>query len=119
MRISDWSSDVFSSDLHGLAAREQPLGHRCADEARHTRYQHRHRSCSPLNVPPLRGPAPPSDSANPETDCGVPALSASPRPEIGRAHVCTPVTNAQLVFRLLLEKTKTKHHTTLQKHTTT
>src|SRR3546814_8911898 len=24
--------------------------------------------------------------------------------EIGRAHVCTPVTNAQLVFRLLLEK---------------
>src|SRR3546814_2332161 len=26
--------------------------------------------------------------------------------EIGRAHVCTPVTNAQLVCRLLLEKTK-------------
>src|SRR3546814_3426186 len=26
-------------------------------------------------------------------------------PEIGRAHVCTPVTNAHLVFRLLLEKT--------------
>src|SRR3546814_1497899 len=24
--------------------------------------------------------------------------------QIGRAHVCTPVTNAQLVFRLLLEK---------------
>src|SRR3546814_9793379 len=27
--------------------------------------------------------------------------------EIGRAHVCTPVTNAQLVCRLLLEKKKT------------
>src|SRR3546814_5370837 len=27
--------------------------------------------------------------------------------QIGRAHVCTPVTNAQLVFRLLLSKTKT------------
>src|SRR3546814_1153787 len=27
--------------------------------------------------------------------------------EIGRAHVCTPVTNAHLVCRLLLEKTKT------------
>src|SRR3546814_7110209 len=27
-------------------------------------------------------------------------------PEIGRAHVCTPVTNAQLVCRLLLEKKK-------------
>src|SRR3546814_4320966 len=26
--------------------------------------------------------------------------------EIGRAHVCTPVTNAQLVCRLLLEKQK-------------
>src|SRR3546814_6981501 len=29
------------------------------------------------------------------------------RAEIGRAHVCTPVTNAHLVCRLLLEKTKT------------
>src|SRR3546814_8736157 len=28
------------------------------------------------------------------------------KPEIGRAHVCTPVTNAHLVCRLLLEKTK-------------
>src|SRR3546814_9739510 len=27
--------------------------------------------------------------------------------EIGRAHVCTPVTNAHLVCRLLLEKNKT------------
>src|SRR3546814_6921391 len=31
--------------------------------------------------------------------------------QIGRAHVCTPVTNAQLVCRLLLEK-KTPHHYT-------
>src|SRR3546814_4195553 len=29
------------------------------------------------------------------------------RKQIGRAHVCTPVTNAQLVCRLLLEKKKT------------
>src|SRR3546814_4469049 len=29
--------------------------------------------------------------------------------QIGRAHVCTPVTNAQLVCRLLLEKNKTEH----------
>src|SRR3546814_8052001 len=29
------------------------------------------------------------------------------RCEIGRAHVCTPVTNAHIVRRLLLEKTKT------------
>src|SRR3546814_2013315 len=31
---------------------------------------------------------------------------SQPRHEIGRAHVCTPVTNAHLVCRLLLEKKK-------------
>src|SRR3546814_2910441 len=36
------------------------------------------------------------------------------RVQIGRAHVCTPVTNAQLVCRLLLEKNKksTENQTT-------
>src|SRR3546814_7497956 len=33
--------------------------------------------------------------------------------EIGRAHVCTPVTNAHLVCRLLLEK-KTKYNSSYQ-----
>src|SRR3546814_10729300 len=38
----------------------------------------------------------------------------SPRAsEIGRAHVCTPVTNAHLVCRLLLEK---KKHTNTRAH---
>src|SRR3546814_3167924 len=32
-------------------------------------------------------------------------VSAMISPKIGRAHVCTPVTNAHLVFRLLLEQT--------------
>src|SRR3546814_5519911 len=46
MRISDWSSDVCSSDLeavepdHALAAREQPFGHRMADEARGAGHQY-------------------------------------------------------------------------------
>src|SRR3546814_9650893 len=31
---------------------------------------------------------------------------STPTTEIGRAHVCTPVTNAPLVCRLLLEKNK-------------
>src|SRR3546814_8438163 len=31
-------------------------------------------------------------------------------PQIGRAHVCTPVTNAHLVCRLLLEKKKKNNH---------
>src|SRR3546814_8448202 len=41
--------------------------------------------------------------------------------EIGRAHVCTPVTNAQLVCRLLLEKKKntSKKHTRHQTATKT
>src|SRR3546814_9649379 len=33
--------------------------------------------------------------------------------EIGRAHVCTPVTNAHLVCRLLLEKQKKKQRFTI------
>src|SRR3546814_7488772 len=31
-------------------------------------------------------------------------------PQIGRDHVCTPVTNAHLLLRLLLENTKTQPH---------
>src|SRR3546814_7391556 len=36
--------------------------------------------------------------------------------EIGRAHVCTPVTNAHLVCRLLLEKKNTSNDTNTQHH---
>src|SRR3546814_257740 len=36
------------------------------------------------------------------------ARLAGEMPEIGRAHVCTPVTNEHLVCRLLLEKKKTQ-----------
>src|SRR3546814_8067848 len=35
-----------------------------------------------------------------------PELVAAAREQIGRAHVCTPVTNAPLVCRLLLENKK-------------
>src|SRR3546814_5786122 len=38
-----------------------------------------------------------------------------PSEEIGRAHVRTPVTNAHLVCRLLLEKKKHNSHTLLDK----
>src|SRR3546814_2114958 len=34
--------------------------------------------------------------------------TGDPLVQIGRAHVCTPVTNAHLVTRLLLEQTNTK-----------
>src|SRR3546814_5976293 len=40
-------------------------------------------------------------------------MAAFPPDEIGRAHVCTPVTNAHLVCRFLLEKTKKRHKQTI------
>src|SRR3546814_8328514 len=42
------------------------------------------------------------------------AINRCITPQIGRAHVCTPLTNAHLVCRLLLEK-KTKPNTTNKK----
>src|SRR3546814_6491871 len=43
---------------------------------------------------------------------GIDAIGAVGRlRQIGRAHVCTPVTNAYLVCRLLLEKKKTHYVT--------
>src|SRR3546814_3739996 len=37
---------------------------------------------------------------------GTAIVSAETGQEIGRAHVCTPVTNAHIVCRLLLDKTQ-------------
>src|SRR3546814_2243319 len=46
---------------------------------------------------------------------GLLAVLAHRRGQIGRAHVCTPVTNAHLVCRPLLEKKKSEiKHTTPQ-----
>src|SRR3546814_5889441 len=84
MRISDWSSDVCSSDLfdmqidrHLAAVMEQGgIG----------------------------------DGRSPGFGLRRLVFGAGPdgqqMGQIGRAHVCTPVTNAQLVCRLLLEKKK-------------
>src|SRR3546814_9548635 len=54
--------------------------------------------------------------ASPERFIAQPTLALSTCPtltakglEIGRAHVCTPVTNAHLVCRLLLEKKKEEY----------
>src|SRR3546814_8789306 len=49
----------------------------------------------------------------------TPSLTLSPGitiSEIGRAHVCTPVTNAHLVCRLLLEKKKKITHNDKSTH---
>src|SRR3546814_3358821 len=44
------------------------------------------------------------------------AAKQAPVDETGRAHVCTPVTNAQLVCRLLLETKKHKHTIHIQSY---
>src|SRR3546814_4845351 len=51
-------------------------------------------------------------SALPE---GAAVLLQKPMGQIGRAHVCTPVTNAQLVFRLMLQQKTDDPYVTLSK----
>src|SRR3546814_9740228 len=128
VRISDWSSDVCSSDLR------QAIGRR--DEC-HRRWVFRNprASSTSSSCPNPRGrggsgirPARSRDRAprrprrflrhnvSLRREIRQAAIGCSPstcdgpihgaEPEIGRAHVWTPVTNAHLVCRLLLEKKK-------------
>src|SRR3546814_8842134 len=128
MRISDWSSDVCSSDLpvpidssavsaakagsdplpesdqdtRGIVAAEVSGSRNRAPARAVQRIGGRRR----LLEPQLRGPGRARRSGP------VPRLPpAASRCEIGRAHVCTPVTNAHLVCRLLLE---TQNNLTIQ-----
>src|SRR3546814_3749454 len=110
MRISDWSSDVCSSDL-----KAQPGQHICHLLKLPTPSQ-RHGGSTPLG----RGEICPSSTLLRSTNnfAGSWFRFRSILPwlrrflisskKIGRAHVCTPVTNAHLVCRLLLEKKKIK-----------
>src|SRR3546814_9828748 len=50
-----------------------------------------------------------SDNYDFETEILVASVSHRIHVPIGRAHVCTPVNNAHLVSRLLLEKKQTEH----------
>src|SRR3546814_10754307 len=83
MRISDWSSDVCSSDLGQMG--QWFAKYFLANDFEVTGY----------------------DSENKIQGKGI-IQSDSLVGEIGRAHVSTPVTNAHLVCRLLLEKKKNK-----------
>src|SRR3546814_6004365 len=84
------------------------------------RFHGRSIAASPPLAPALSPPKPPAitlmklrfiarhmmyDRIAPDEPTSAPVMLI---PEIGRAHVCTPVTNAHLVCRLLLEKKK--HH---------
>src|SRR3546814_7763679 len=113
MRISDWSSDVCSSDLRDeQKGQVRPRSDMSSDEQCKTG----------------KGRGEKADSAAREARFGRAMQSKAQRLEqrrcepcsadrgggehdkIGRAHVCTPVTNAHLVCRLLLEKKKKKDY---------
>src|SRR3546814_9475297 len=96
MRISDWSSDVCSSDLRDFGAAGRGVKFGTRDGVERPRL---HQIEPELGI----GPA---FVANRRED-GAIAFSLTGVEQIGRAHVWTPVTNAHLVCRLLLEKKKT------------
>src|SRR3546814_10884735 len=104
MRISDWSSDVCSSDL---APQHQPIvGHFYSGD--------RHLAPLAPTLHPTQQDANADRPPRPLNDGLILMLvwlqqHGRGLREIGRAHVRTPVTNAHLVCRLLLEKKKPHH----------
>src|SRR3546814_2780119 len=104
MRISDWSSDVCSSDLIA-----RPGRHRL--RAR-TLGRYLGRQCPGRSIAHGSSGSMATDRPGPSMLMGhspwlLRKRTFAPR-KIGRAHVRTPVTNAHLVCRLLLEKKKTQ-----------
>src|SRR3546814_6626737 len=120
MRISDWSSDVCSSDLVVVqVASVGPVGDIFQEVA-----EIQHVALAEVEVGDDvvaavgavgedEGIRPVAAGQGVVTLAAVKHVSAGPADEhvvakIGRAHVCTPVPNAHLVCRLLLDKKKTK-----------
>src|SRR3546814_2084167 len=112
MRISDWSSDVCSSDLGTFHIEEiqdqveltlMRSGEH--DVARAYVLYREKRSQERAQSTPA--PAATDQTIIHVTDNGV----QCPLDQIGRAHVWTPVTNAHLVCRLLLAKKTTTQNT--------
>src|SRR3546814_9074087 len=147
MRISDWSSDVCSSDLKKRYSLLADATHPSPDPRKNTSLPHpgaSHPQCGTTGLAtprrsfpacpdtrkrrsPARADAPATRPVrHPPPFRRFPDRPALPRTtgrqdhpmrqrDAGRAHVCTPVTNAHLVCRLLLENKKTNtinHHTT-------
>src|SRR3546814_6242099 len=105
MRISDWSSDVCSSDLLQDSPSRIPATYRWMRTRRGGRWSTT--TISGGRRITAGGVANPRCRSNPSP---VAASANAPRmAKIGRAQVCTPVTNAKLVCRLLLENKKNKN----------
>src|SRR3546814_955622 len=116
MRISDWSSDVCSSDLEEgdgagriAAGVAHPLGRLHLFALRPLELR---KAVGPAGVGAVGGAG--VDDPGPRiVDHGdrlARRLVGQAEDEIGRAHVCTPVTNAHLVCRLLLDKKNYSTH---------
>src|SRR3546814_1971854 len=115
MRISDWSSDVCSSDLFNREGRVLRVLLQAEAAARMTPQDIlnlRVRNAEGQMVPFSAFTEVSWEAGPPSVQRynGYPAMTISGNAapgyssgEIGRAHVCTPVTNAHLVCRLLLE----------------
>src|SRR3546814_3565640 len=125
MRFSDWSSNVCSSDLLASSADQLARGRRKPESEARLGQRRAHcggkrpgrrnsssSSCTSASQPsapakrirhlsPSRAivPVARQDSVVPKEE-----VTAKRHFQIGRAHVCTPVTHAHLVCRLLLEK---------------
>src|SRR3546814_2868058 len=115
MRISDWSSDVCSSDLPRIAgvidlaveivesARAERIAQRGAADHR-AKLNNRVDAAVTIGIDRHRSR--PLTTGHRQHLAGQPHRQHGIALEIGRAHVRTPVTNAHLVCRLLLEKKK-------------
>src|SRR3546814_7169702 len=107
MRISDWSSDVCSSDLLALSQGFLVTAILGNPDIVHSGQafvlaggsENDLRRATPLlNLIAQR-------IFHVADDAGMASLmKVACNAKIGRAHVCTPVTNVHLVYRLLLEK---------------
>src|SRR3546814_1397256 len=110
MRISDWSSDVCSSDLHIRQIGKHELARLCVFHYMiHAAIALDAQKVSCRTVASCPALTCRRQRADNDRESPVPTYSSANIPgneQIGRAHVCTPVTNAHLVCRLLLEKKK-------------
>src|SRR3546814_748028 len=98
------SADKSPSDLEGVEERMRSrLGWGLVADIHPTTYE--------LRLGILQAKAEQSSTDIPEKVLEFLAhkITSNVREQIGRAHVCTPVTNANIVCRLLLEKKKTEY----------
>src|SRR3546814_1415227 len=119
MRISDWSSDVCSSDLLPYGTHLGDLLSKISYSERSARtnlqlfrqsVKERQRallemSLRSLETAALTARSGTSDEARLRQQEADHILRWVDRAKLGRAHVCTPVTTARLVCRRLLETT--------------